>query len=74
MTNVYFNEKGITSTEGNHLCNIAKELQQAAINRLNSVKFFETTTLLLCFAVSLSNFEIVVFFFINLIKIHFRIV
>ncbi len=43
MTNVYFNEKGITSTEGNHLCNIAKELQQAAINRLNSVKFFETT-------------------------------
>ena len=43
MTNVYFNEKGITSTEGNHLCNIAKELQQAAINRLNSVKFFNTT-------------------------------
>jgi hypothetical protein len=43
MTNVYFNEKGITSTEGNHLCNIAKELQQAAINRLNSVKFFKTT-------------------------------
>lgn len=43
MTNVYFNEKGITSTEGNHLCNIVKELQQAAINRLNSVKFFETT-------------------------------
>lgn len=43
MTNVYFNEKGITSTEGNHLCNIAKELQQAAINRLNSVKFFDTT-------------------------------
>jgi hypothetical protein len=34
MTNVYFNEKGITSTEGNHLCNIAKELQQAAVNRL----------------------------------------
>lgn len=43
MTKVYFNEKGITSTEGNHLCNIAKELQQAAINRLNSVKFFDTT-------------------------------
>ena len=43
MTKVYFNEKGITSTEGNHLCNIAKELQQAAINRLNSVKFFNTT-------------------------------
>lgn len=43
MTNVYFNEKGITSTEGNHLCNIAKELQQAAINRLNSIKFFKTT-------------------------------
>lgn len=43
MTKVYFNEKGITSTEGNHLCNIAKELQQAAINRLNSVKFYDTT-------------------------------
>lgn len=43
MTKVYFNEKGITSTQGSFLCNIAKELQQAAINRLNSVKFFETT-------------------------------
>lgn len=43
MTNVYFNEKGITSTQGSFLCNIAKELQQAAINRLNSVKFFDTT-------------------------------
>ena len=44
MTKVYFTDskEGITSTEGNHLCNIAKELQQAAINRLNSVKFFET--------------------------------
>lgn len=43
MNNVFFSNEGITSTEGNHLCNIAKELQQAAINRLNSVKFFETT-------------------------------
>lgn len=43
MNNVFFSNEGITSTEGNHLCNIAKELQQAAINRLNSVKFFDTT-------------------------------
>ena len=45
MTNVYFttSSEGITSTQGSFLCNIAKELQQAAINRLNSVKFFNTT-------------------------------
>ena len=45
MTNVYFttSSEGITSTQGSFLCNIAKELQQAAINRLNSVKFFDTT-------------------------------
>lgn len=45
MTNVYFttSPEGITSTQGSFLCNIAKELQQAAVNRLNSVKFFDTT-------------------------------
>ena len=45
MTKVYFTDskEGITSTQGSFLCNIAKELQQAAINRLNSVKFFNTT-------------------------------
>ena len=43
MNNVYFGANGITSTEGNYLCNIAKELQQAATERLNNVKFFDTS-------------------------------
>ena len=43
MNSVYFGPSGITSTEGNHLANIAKELQNAATERLNSVKFFNTS-------------------------------
>lgn len=42
MNNVYFSKDGITSTEGNHYCNIAKELCQAANERLKNVKFFNT--------------------------------
>lgn len=43
MNNVYFSNEGMTSTECNYLCNIAKEMQQAATERLNSVKFFKTS-------------------------------
>lgn len=43
MNNVYFGEKGITSTEGNFLANISKEMQNAATERLNGVKFFSTS-------------------------------
>lgn len=43
MTNIYFSSNGITSTEGNYLCNIAKESQEAATERLNGVKFFNTS-------------------------------
>lgn len=40
MNNVYFGPNGLTSTEGNFLCNIAKELQQAATERLKNLKFY----------------------------------
>lgn len=43
MNNVYFGEKGLTSTEGNFYANLAKEMQQSAIERLNNVKFIETS-------------------------------
>ena len=43
MNNVYFSNEGMTSTAANFYANIAKELQNAATERLNSVKFFKTS-------------------------------
>lgn len=43
MINVYFGENGLTSTSASYYANIAKELQNAAAERLNSVKFFKTS-------------------------------
>ena len=46
MNSVFFakeGERGLTSTEGNYLCNIAKELQEAAAERLNNLRFFNTS-------------------------------
>ena len=43
MNNVYFANEGMTSTTANYYANIAKEYQNAATERLNSVKFFKTS-------------------------------
>ena len=43
MNNVYFSNEGMTSTTANYYANIAKEFQNAATERLNSVKFFKTS-------------------------------
>ena len=43
MNNVYFSNEGMTSTAANFYANIAKELQNAATERLNNVKFFKTS-------------------------------
>ena len=43
MNNVYFSNEGMTSTSANYYANIAKEMQNAATERLNSVKFFKTS-------------------------------
>ena len=43
MNNVYFSNEGLTSTDANYYANIAKEMQKAAIERLNNVKFFRTS-------------------------------
>lgn len=43
MNNVYFANEGMTSTTANFYANIAKELQNAATERLNNVKFFKTS-------------------------------
>ena len=43
MNNVYFANEGMTSTTANYYANIAKEYQNAATERLNSVKFFNTS-------------------------------
>ena len=43
MNNVYFSNEGMTSTTANYYANIAKELQNAATERLNSIKFFKTS-------------------------------
>ena len=43
MNDVYFSNEGMTSTTANFYANIAKELQNAAAERLNSVKFFKTS-------------------------------
>lgn len=41
MNNVFFSSVGLSSTEGNFYCNIAKELQEAAAERLNNLKFVD---------------------------------
>ena len=43
MNNVYFSNEGLTSTSANFYANIAKELANAATERLNNVKFFKTS-------------------------------
>ena len=43
MNNCYFSNEGMTSTTANYYANIAKELQNAALERLNSVKFYNTS-------------------------------
>lgn len=43
MNNVYFSKEGMTSTEANFLANIAKEMQNAATERLENIKFFTTS-------------------------------
>lgn len=43
MNNVYFSNEGLTSTDANYYANIAKEMQKAATERLNNVKFFRTS-------------------------------
>lgn len=43
MNSVFFGNEGMTSTTANFYANIAKELQEAAAERLNSVKFFNTS-------------------------------
>lgn len=40
MNNVYFGETGLTSTSASFYANIAKELQQAATERLKNLKFY----------------------------------
>ena len=43
MNNCYFSNEGMTSTTANYYANIAKELQNAALERLNSIKFYNTS-------------------------------
>lgn len=41
MNNVYFGKNGISSTEMNHLCNIAKESYQQTEAKINGISFYE---------------------------------
>lgn len=41
MNNVFFGENGLTSTSANYYANIAQEMVQSTIERLNSVKFYQ---------------------------------
>ncbi len=41
--NVFLGKDGLTSTSANYYANIAQELIQSAIQRLNSVKFYQTS-------------------------------
>ena len=43
MNNVYFGSEGMTSTTANFYANIAKEMSQQTEERLNGVKFFQTS-------------------------------
>lgn len=45
MNKQYFSEKGefgLTSTQANHYANLAKEMQEANVNKLKNIKFFHT--------------------------------
>lgn len=39
---VFFDEKGLTSTAANHICNKAKELMKAKQSKLDSIRFYTT--------------------------------
>lgn len=41
INSVFFGNEGLTSTSGQYYCNIAKELQEAAAERLNNLKFVD---------------------------------
>lgn len=43
MNNVYFGNEGMTSTTGNHYCNICKELIKGLEKKLYGVKFYQTS-------------------------------
>ena len=43
MNNVYFGNEGMTSTTGNHYCNICKELIKGIEKKLYGVKFYQTS-------------------------------
>ena len=43
MNSVFFGQEGMTSTSANYYANIAKELQEAAAERLNNLRFFNTS-------------------------------
>lgn len=38
---VFFGNSGLTSTEGNHLCNIAQEMIQSMVETLNNLKLYQ---------------------------------
>lgn len=39
---VFFDEKGLTSTAANHICNKAKEMMKAKQSKLDSIRFYTT--------------------------------
>ena len=43
MNSVFFGNEGMTSTSANYYANIAKEIQEAAAERLNHVRFFNAS-------------------------------
>lgn len=43
MNSVFFGQEGMTSTSANYYANIAKELQEAAAERLNNLRFFNAS-------------------------------
>jgi hypothetical protein len=43
MNSVFFGNEGMTSTSANYYANIAKEIQEAAAERLNNVRFFNAS-------------------------------
>ncbi len=43
MNSVFFGQEGMTSTSANYYANIAKEIQEAAAERLNNVRFFNAS-------------------------------
>lgn len=43
MNSVFFGNEGMTSTSANYYANIAKEIQEAAAERLNNLRFFNAS-------------------------------